>query len=167
MKKIIKDLIWAFCVAMLLRFAFGFILGSKYPFVAVMSPSMSHDETATNNYYLWMAKHGFTPQEILDLPFPNGFNKGDALILAGANNVVIGDVVLYINPDLKYPIIHRVVNITDEGYVIKGDRNSAQDPWVIKPEWLQGKAVFMVPFLGWIRVLPTELIYRVSNTYPL
>ncbi|MBR9681613.1 MAG: signal peptidase I [Candidatus Altiarchaeota archaeon] len=167
MNKLVKDLIWAFSVAMILRFAFGFILGSQYPFVAVMSPSMTHDDVATNNHYIWMAKHGFTTQDIQDLPFHNGFNKGDALILAGAKDVSIGDVVLYINPNLEYPIIHRVVNITEEGYITKGDRNAAPDPWVIKPTWLKGKALFLIPALGWIRVLPTELLYRISNTYPL
>ncbi len=167
MKKLIKDLAWAFCVAMALRLIFGFVLGSRYPFVAVMSASMTHDDSAPNNYYLWMAKHGFTAQDIADMPFPNGFNKGDALILAGTKHVAVGDVVLYINPELGYPIIHRVVNITDDGYVIKGDRNPAQDPWVVKQEWLKGRAILRIPLLGWIRVVPTELVYRFSNTYPL
>ena len=152
---------------MILRLAFGFFLGSQYPFVAVMSPSMTHDDTVTSNYYLWMDKYGFTPDDLLDLPFKNGFNKGDALILMNTNKVAIGDVILYINPDLKYPIIHRVVNITDEGYVLKGDRNPAQDPWIIKEEWLRGKAILRIPLLGWIRVIPTELFYRISDTYPL
>ena len=167
MKKIFRDLIWAFCVAMALRLAFGFVLGTQYPFVAVMSPSMTHDETAASNFYIWMAGNGFTPEELAEMPFSNGFNKGDALILARANNVTIGDVVLYINPDLTYPIIHRVINVTDEGYIIKGDRNPAQDPWVVEQSWLRGRAVLRIPLLGWIRVLPTEMFYKASNTYPL
>lgn len=166
MRKLLKDLVWAFAVAMILRTAFGFVLGSKYPFVAVMSPSMTHDEHAAQNFYLWMSKHGFDIEEIQGMPFPNGFNKGDAIVIAGAENLSVGDVALYVNPSLGYPIIHRVVNVTDQGYITKGDRNPAADPWTVDPSWVKGKAVLLVPAFGWIRVLPTEAAYLVFNSHP-
>lgn len=44
-----------------------------------------------------------------------------------------------------------------DGYVTKGDDNSGYDPIqgqsnVVKPEWIQGKAVVRVPYLGCIRL---------------
>ena len=78
----------------------------------------------------------------------------------------MGDVILYINPKLGYPIIHRVINVTEEGYITKGDRNPAPDPWIVKKEWIKGKALIVIPLLGWIRVLPTEIIYRALHLWP-
>ncbi|HDR53439.1 MAG TPA: hypothetical protein ENN60_02080 [archaeon] len=166
MKQLIKDLVWAFTMAMFLRAAFGLALGSKYPFVAVMSPSMTHDDVAVSNFYTWMTQNGFTREELDGMPFPNGFDKGDALIIAGTSRLEVGDVVLYLKPEVGYPIIHRVVNFTEGGYLVKGDRNPAPDPWLVHPSWVRGKAVLRVPLFGWIRVFPTEAIYWFSDSYP-
>ena len=71
--------------------------------------------------------------------------------------------MVYVNPSVGYAIIHRVVNVTDDGYITKGDRNPAADPWVVKEEWIKGKSLFLIPLLGWIRVLPTEIIGAVAG----
>jgi len=165
-KKVAYDVVWALVVAMILRGVFGFLLGTSFPFVAVMSSSMTHDVYAMQNYYVWMLSHGFTEEQLSQFPFPDGFNKGDALVIASPENISVGDVILYVNPELGYPIIHRVINITEEGYITKGDRNPAPDPWIVRPEWVKGKAVLGIPLLGWIRVLPTEIIYRFLHIWP-
>lgn len=156
--KTLYDIAWAFTVAMLLRLVFGFFLGTSFPFVAVMSNSMTHDAYAVQNYYVWMRDHDLSRQELDDFPFAGGFNKGDALVIASPKDVQTGDVVVYVNPRLRYAIIHRVVNVTEGGYITKGDRNPAVDPWLVKREWVKGEAALLIPMLGWIRVLPTEII---------
>lgn len=35
--------------------------------------------------------------------------------------------------------IHRIVNISEEGYTTKGDANSYNDPWIVKKEWIVWK----------------------------
>jgi signal peptidase I len=157
--KTLYDIAWAFTVAMLLRLVFGFFLGTSFPFVAVMSSSMVHDAYVDSNYYSWMAGRGFSSEQLGDFPFRNGFGKGDALIIGSPKNIEVGDVIVYVNPDLGYAIIHRVIGITDAGYVTKGDRNPSSDPWIVKTEWVKGRAVLLVPFVGWIRVLPTDVFY--------
>lgn len=161
--KILYDLAWAFTVAMILRLVFGLFLGTSFPFVAVMSSSMTHDINAVNNYYVWMEQHSFNRDQLSGFPFEYGFNKGDALIIGSPSHVQVGDVVVYLNPDLGYAIIHRVVNITDAGYITKGDRNPAPDPWIVKKTWVKGKAVLLIPLLGWIRVLPSDFIHFVGS----
>ena len=167
MRRFGEDLVWAFVVAMLLRATFGYFFGTPIPFVAVMSGSMEHDATAQYNYYSWMTSRGYTIEELENFPFPDGFNKGDALIIVRADDISVGDVLVYVNPELGYPIIHRVINITDEGYVTKGDHNPVQDPWIVKPEWVKGKAVVMAPVIGWVSVLPKEVIYRALHLGPM
>ena len=165
-KKVVYDVIWALAVATVLRIIFGFFLGTSFPFVAVMSNSMHHDVYAMQNYYVWMEERGFSSDQLASFPFPGGFSKGDALVITSPEDVEVGDVVLYINPELGYPIIHRVINKSSEGYITKGDRNPAPDPWVVRKEWVKGKAAFLVPLVGWIRVVPTELIYRLLHMWP-
>jgi signal peptidase I len=161
--KTLYDIAWAFTVAMLLRLVFGFFLGTSFPFVAVMSSSMTHDAYVTQNYYSWMAERGFSQEQLNDFSFRNGFGKGDALIIGSPKNVEVGDVIVYVNPDLGYAIIHRVIGVTESGYVTKGDRNPSSDPWVVKTDWVKGRAVVLIPFVGWIRVLPTDIFYFFSG----
>ena len=89
--KMLYDIAWAFTVAMLLRLVFGLFLGTNFPFVAVMSGSMTHDAYTIQNFYVWMNNHDFTDEELNDFPFAKGFDKGDALIIKSADVVVIGD----------------------------------------------------------------------------
>ena len=163
--KLLYDIAWAFTVAMILRIVFGFFLGTSFPFVAVMSDSMTHDGHAIQNYYVWMESRGFTRDQLQEFPFSNGFNKGDALIISSPEEVSIGDVVVYVNPDLGYAIIHRVINATSAGYVTKGDRNPAADPWIVQERWLKGKAAFLLPLVGWIRVLPADIIQALGRLF--
>jgi len=161
--KLLYDIAWAFAVAMVLRLVFGALLGTSFPFVAVMSSSMTHDGYAIQNYYVWMQDHGFSREQLQEFPFPNGFDKGDALIIASPENAGVGDVVVYVNPHVGYAIIHRVINMTADGYITKGDRNPAPDPWVVRRAWVKGKAVFLIPLLGWIHVLPSDILRSVAS----
>ncbi len=163
--KMLYDIAWAFTVAMLLRLVFGFLLGTNFPFVAVMSGSMTHDVYTIQNFYVWMNSQGFNDADLKAFPFAKGFDKGDALIIKSAEDASVGDVIVYVNPDLGYAIIHRIIGVNEEGgFVTKGDRNPSPDPWIVKLEWVKGKGLFLVPLVGWIRVLPTEIIYAIVGT---
>jgi signal peptidase len=86
------------------------------------------------------------------------FEKGDMVVVQGGTTVVAGDVVVYDSPIYKYPIIHRVINITDAGVTTKGDNNASPDPWVTPKEKIHGKAILRVPYLGWVKVGAYELL---------
>jgi len=147
--------IWSWIVNIILAFiiikfliypVLGFLLGTSFPIVAVVSGSMEHDgnfdqwwdSPAICNFNKCMQQDFYTGLNITKsqfktFKFKNGFNKGDIIILKGVKpeNVKIGDIIVFISsrerprPD---PIIHRIIQITktDSGTIIqtKGDHNS-------------------------------------------
>ncbi len=168
----IKDwLVWI-AIAVILSYVIGTVLsmsfGSATPLVAVMSTSMLHDSSVETDYYAWMASRGFNRDELDKFPFPNGFNKGDVLVVVGAApaEIKVGDVIVFQAAGQNYPIIHRVIQITYESnqtiYTTKGDNNPAQDRWITPYSAIQGKATFWVPVLGYVKVLPLDLCRAVA-----
>jgi signal peptidase len=61
----------------------------------------------------------------------------------------IGDIICF---TLTEPtsITHRIINITDEGFITKGDANEDPDQWIVKKENVIGKVILTVPFIGYI-----------------
>jgi signal peptidase I len=124
-------LILGFIIAFILNMALGIALNTDVPVVAVFSNSM----------------------------VPT-FYKGDMIIVYGDKNISIGDIIVFDSPDRKYPIIHRVYNITEEGIIItKGDNNSYPDPprWRITRDKIHGKAILKIPLLGWVKILFVQI----------
>ncbi len=166
------NIILAFLIIKFLLYPFiGLLLGTSYPIVAVVSSSMEHGLVEDNNdlYYLcgnyyngktkldywstcgsWYEEKGITKKEFDSYIFKNGFNKGDIIILTSKKNVEKGDVIVFW-ANRAYPIIHRVVDVNESNYNTKGDHNKAEDGFV-NEERLIGKALFRIPFLGWIKI---------------
>ena len=98
-----------------------------------------------------------------EFPFRNGFNKGDIMILFGAetDEVKVGEVIVYISGK-EYPIIHRAVKKWTESNVTyfetKGDHNQDQiadrllNEEMVSEDKLLGRAVFKIPWLGYIKI---------------
>ncbi len=160
LKSLIVTLILAF---ILIKFAIfptlSFITGSTLPIVIVESCSMYHDEAGFegtftkpdvyNDYNLGL-------EDTEDWIFPNGLKKGDIIFVVGPKNIEIGDIIIFIG-NARHPIIHRVMDDT-EPYATKGDNyktNSQQlaSEKQIYDEQLIGKAVFRIPYLGWIKLI--------------
>jgi len=149
----------------------GFVLGTNLPIVAVVSESMEHHAgfeewwsgsfdckdgstiIQINSY----AQYSITGKDFQDFPFRSGFNKGDIMVLASASSFRVGDVIVYDASRLKapYPIIHRVISVTDEEIITKGDNNCREDA-PINHHQLLGKAVLRVPYLGYIKLAAVE-----------
>lgn len=153
----------------------GLVLGTQFPIVAVVSDSMEQPGTFDE----WWAVHEdfylqneITKEQFREFPFPNGFNKGDIMLLVGVDeaNLERGDILVFWSGK-PFPIIHRTTKIwvdeqTGERYFeTKGDnnRNQVQQPPVldetrIYPEQVVGKAVFRIPFLGYVKIWFTDLV---------
>lgn len=58
-----------------------------------------------------------------------------------------GDIISYKAGDSV--ITHRVVEVTDEGYVTKGDANDSKDPGVVKQKQVFGTCAFSIPKAGY------------------
>jgi len=173
----IVNILLAFVIIKFLVYpGLGFALGTSHPIVAVVSSSMEHDgnfekwwqspaacteEACTQDAYY--NEFNITKKQFLTFKFKNGFNKGDIIVLTGRppEKIKAGDVIVFRNkrPD---PIIHRVINKSEEDgiyyFQTKGDHNSASvkslllDETKIPEDEIIGKAVFRIPYLGWIKI---------------
>lgn len=71
---------------------------------------------------------------------------GEIVILWKSNNYKKNNIITYkIN---SYFITHRILKVTEEGYVTKGDSNNAEDELIVKKEQIQGKVIFHSKILG-------------------
>jgi len=144
--------------AYLLNFGLGMLLKTDLPVVAVVSESMTHDSyTPTRHYQFLQENFGYNKTTVDSWPIKGGFLKGDALVVLGVtnDNLKIGDVIVYDIDGQSTPIVHRIVEFEKERIVTKGDHNPIADPWT--PTKIHGKAVLVIPFLGWPKLLLTQL----------
>ena len=149
----------------------GLVFGTTHPVVAVVSGSMEHDGSFDEWWSpqeKWYSNMKITKDEFKTFKFSKGFNKGDIMILRGekAKNIDVGDVIVFRSMNSKDPIIHRVVKktLTNNGYTFqtKGDHNSdsiyALGEDKVGEDKIIGKAIFRIPYLGWIKILAVNLI---------
>ena len=148
----------------------GFLLGTTHPIVAVVSSSMEQEKS----FYEWWEEEccadafcankftqesvytaaGISRDSFQSFSFPQGFNKGDIMVLSGPSKLKIGDVLVFSISSRPDPIIHRVVEKKGNAYKTKGDNNcySADFEQDISPQQTIGKAIFRIPYLGWLKI---------------
>ncbi|MFA4960325.1 MAG: hypothetical protein WC548_01555 [Candidatus Pacearchaeota archaeon] len=176
---IVVTLILAFIIIKYIFFPIlSFLTGTPLPLVIVESCSMHHEKNGfeeifdISNIY---EKNEITLDDTDDWTFQNGFNKGDIIFVVGTtNNVKIGDVIIFnaarsLSP---HPIIHRVVK-TNETLETKGDNNAGQltqtnnpnmvDETNIEKNQIIGKAIFRIPYVGWVKLIWFELLKKIDS----
>lgn len=143
-----------FLIAITVNEALKPVLGTDTPVVAVFSNSMLHTGDF-NDFWAqqgnWYEQRAFTKNQFSNFPMANGFVKGDMVFIEGGD-IKLGDVIVYDAPGYSYSIIHRVVQIKPDGVITKGDNNNVEDPWTTPMDKVHGKAVLVVPLLGWPKV---------------
>lgn len=170
----IVNIILAFILVKFIIYpSLGLILGTQFPVVAVVSTSMEHGM----NFEEWWRIHqgryrDWEMQESDFESFKNGFNKGDIMVLVGKRpkKLKMGDVIVYSTQEReKNPIIHRIVETKQENesyfFQTKGDNNNGQLSFEkrIGEEQIIGKAVVRIPYLGWVKIIFTEMVKGVQN----
>jgi len=137
-----------------------FGLSTSTPVVAVVSPSMQHDQ-ADQTHYQWLEQRlGYDESYVKSWPVPTGFLIGDMPVVQGVNEYVVGDVIVYSVPEQNFPIIHRIIKINEDGtYQTKGDNNFHQLPYEfsVREEQIHGKVIFIIPKLGYFKVIITKV----------
>lgn len=177
----IANVILAFIIIKFLVYpGLGFAFGTTHPIVAVVSGSMEHDGSFDQ---WWAGGCGAMSQESLytsydlgksqfkEFPHRNGFNKGDIMILLGADDPKIGEVIVYSIKEQPDPIIHRVVGKSmydgHNVYKTKGDHNCGVNPFEeqIEPDQVIGRAVVRVPLLGWVKLAFMQLVWWIAALF--
>ena len=158
-QSMLVSLVLAFLVIKFIIFPILITLtGTALPLVIVESCSMYHhesgfDKTFTSSVY---SDYGISLENTSDWSFKNGFSKGDIIFVLGPKDLEIGDVIIF-NGGQSNPIIHRLISV-GETFTTKGD-NYVTNKGVgsfekkIHEEQILGKAVFRIPFLGWIKLI--------------
>ena len=59
----------------------------------------------------------------------------------------IGDIICFQFSEPK-SITHRIVSITNEGFITKGEANEDPDQWTVKKENVIGKVEMTIPYVG-------------------
>lgn len=115
----------------------GILFGTRMPIIDVMSTSME----------------------------PN-ISRGDLVVLVNANDIRVGDVIIFDTPSEPIPVIHRVIKINDDGtYQTLGDNNRGQQhEWEkqIEKSQIIGKSMLVIPYLGWVKILIFEYLLPTS-----
>ncbi len=91
------------------------------------------------------------------------FRRGDILILQGfpAEQLKVGDIIVFSPPNQEIPVVHRIVEINPDGtFQTKGDANNGQLPFekAIQPSQIKGKEILIIPYLGWVKIGLNEFI---------
>ncbi len=178
--------IWSWILSIILafiivKFAFfpllSLVLGTSMPLVVVESSSMHHSGSfigntigLQDNFQLWWEQEkswyetrGITREQAGEWRLNTGLEKGDIVVVTAAENLEVGDIIIF-NANQAHPVIHRIVNIKSINgeivYSTKGDNNSDQlyVEKQIPEDALVGKAVFKIPKLGWLKLALVEFI---------
>ena len=85
--------------------------------------------------------------------------KGDLLLVAGGD-VKVRDIAVYqLNTGRQtVTIVHRIIGVTDHGYVFKGDNNKVPDPGFVRKDQIIGTVHIAMPLLGYPRTLLFDLV---------
>lgn len=135
------------------------LTGTSLPLVIVESCSMYHHEDGLEKTFesgSVYEDYGLSLADSIGWDFQNGFAKGDVIFVVGADDLEVGDVIIF-EGGREYPLIHRLVEV-GETYATKGDNyvtNSRQlaSEKKISEDQLIGKALFRVPIIGWAKLI--------------
>jgi len=91
-------------------------------------------------------------------------NPGDVVLTVSVQPeaIKVGDIIEYHNTKENVNIVHRVIEIGGDAqnryFITKGDANSSPDADPVSPQALIGRAIFIVPKIGWISIAVKKLL---------
>lgn len=97
-----------------------------------------------NTYFLVILSGSMEPE----------YPVGGLAILKQPNldDIQVGDVIAFKpanNEDTNIFVTHRIVEITEEGFITKGDANEDIDMSIVASEQVVARAEFIIPYLGY------------------
>jgi signal peptidase I len=96
---------------------------------------------------------GYQPLTVLTNSMQSKISAGDMIFVktTKASDVKVGEIITFKVKDTTTKLVtHRVVGVTDSGFLTKGDNNNVQDNWEVKPTDLIGEVRIIIPKAGLI-----------------
>jgi signal peptidase len=78
---------------------------------------------------------------------------GSIVVIKPANSdtLKIGDIICFkVETESPTTVTHRIINITSQGFITKGDANEDPDQWIVKKENVIGKVIATIPYIGYL-----------------
>jgi signal peptidase len=70
---------------------------------------------------------------------------------ADPETLKIGDIICFkIESESGTTVTHRIINITNQGFITKGDANEDPDQWIVAKESVIGKVIAIIPYIGYL-----------------
>ena len=88
---------------------------------------------------------GFGMSTVLSGSMEPALSVGDLLIVKAHDSYQVGDIVVYQSG--RTPVVHRIVEISDESVTTCGDANNTNDN-PFHPKYIKGKVVMVIPWVG-------------------
>ena len=76
-----------------------------------------------------------------------GLHTGDLVVVYDHDEYEVGQVVAFEIPG-GGNVIHRIIEVTEDGYRFQGDNRDFADPWILDDDEIIGSAAFDVPHAG-------------------
>jgi len=148
---------------------------------------------------LLISLYNMAMRNFFDVKLPMLAGRGYAVVVSGSMEPAIsvsdvvyikekatydkGDVITFIDADSpsKALVTHRIIEVTEDGYVTKGDANNTKDTGVVYPSDVMGCVYYKISYFGasilWMQkpvgtlcmillaLLFIELPYRLRTTY--
>ncbi len=111
---------------------------------------------AVSNLYVLIAKKVMGKQNVTMLGFSSAIvitgsmsdtiEPNDMIITLKQKSYKVGDIITY--EGASSTVTHRIVEITDEGYITKGDANNTADTEAVSKDKVVGKVMIILPRMG-------------------
>ncbi len=98
---------------------------------------------------------GWEQYTVLTGSMEPGLPVGSLLVVRPVEkeDISVGDVITFYSSGGQDVVTHRVLDVTEDHIITKGDANNVRDPSPVPFNRVKGKLVFSIPLLGFISLL--------------
>lgn len=108
---------------------------------------------------------GFSPYFVLSPSMSPTYKVGDLVYAKHCDyaDIEIGDVIVFNNNKVNFPVMHRVVEIdnNEKCFYTKGDANDNRDSGFVKYKSIKGVVEFSIPKIGFVFMYFTTLTGKI------
>lgn len=91
---------------------------------------------------------GFASAVVITGSMEDTISPNDVVLIHERDEYREGDIITFFDQSVNDYVTHRIISVTDEGYLTKGDANNAPDPDPVKQEQVAGAVYCVLPQFG-------------------